>query len=71
MAASQPYFRSWCSCCIAFILIPFRLEWENNRLYEKLGLRWRLTKKQCDSSSMMEYVIEISFLPKVPILRPD
>lgn len=47
------------------------LEWENNRLYEKLGLRWRLTKKQCDSSSMMEYVIEISFLPKVPILRPD
>lgn len=32
------------------------LEWENSHLYHKLGLHWRLTKKRCDSSSMMEYV---------------
>ena len=32
------------------------LEWENSRLYHKLGLHWRLTKQRCDSSSMMEYV---------------
>lgn len=47
------------------------LEWENSHLYHKLGLHWRLTKKQCDSSSMMEYVISIEFLPKTPIYRPD
>ncbi|XP_063706125.1 cysteine-rich hydrophobic domain-containing protein 2 [Culicoides brevitarsis] len=47
------------------------LEWENSHLYRKLGLNWRLTKKQCDSSSMMEYVISIEFLPKTPIYRPD
>lgn len=32
------------------------LEWENNHLYHKLGLHWRLAKQRCDSSSMMEYV---------------
>lgn len=32
------------------------LEWENSRLYHKLGLHWRLTKQRCDTSSMMEYV---------------
>ncbi|XP_061943010.1 cysteine-rich hydrophobic domain-containing protein 2 isoform X1 [Apis cerana] len=33
------------------------LEWENSRLYHKLGLHWRLAKQRCDSSSMMEYKI--------------
>ncbi|CAH1636044.1 unnamed protein product [Spodoptera littoralis] len=47
------------------------LEWENSRLYNKLGLRWRLTKQHCDSSSMMEYVLLIEFIPKIPIYRPD
>lgn len=47
------------------------LEWENSYLYNKLGLHWRLSKQQCDSSSMMEYVILIEFLPKIPIYRPD
>ncbi|KAF7384809.1 hypothetical protein HZH68_014421 [Vespula germanica] len=47
------------------------LEWENGRLYHKLGLHWRLTKQRCDSSSMMEYVLLIEFIPKIPIYRPD
>ncbi|XP_014298507.1 cysteine-rich hydrophobic domain-containing protein 2 [Microplitis demolitor] len=47
------------------------LEWENGRLYHKLGLHWRLTKQRCDSSSMMEYVLLIEFIPKIPIYKPD
>ncbi|XP_033743133.1 cysteine-rich hydrophobic domain-containing protein 2-like [Pecten maximus] len=47
------------------------LDWENTRLYHKLGLHWRLSKQRCDSSSMMEYVLLIDFLPKIPIFRPD
>lgn len=47
------------------------LEWENSYLYNKLGLHWKLSKQQCDSSSMMEYVILIEFLPKIPIYQPD
>uniref|UniRef100_A0A4W3K3S5 Cysteine-rich hydrophobic domain 1 n=1 Tax=Callorhinchus milii TaxID=7868 RepID=A0A4W3K3S5_CALMI len=47
------------------------LEWENNRLYHKLGLHWKLSKRKCETSNMMEYVILIEFLPKFPILRPD
>ncbi|XP_014253800.1 cysteine-rich hydrophobic domain-containing protein 2 [Cimex lectularius] len=47
------------------------LEWENSHLYHKLGLHWRLAKQRCDSSSMMEYVLLIEFIPKIPIYRPD
>lgn len=47
------------------------LDWENSHLYNKLGLRWKLSKQRCDSSSMMEYVLLIEFIPKVPIFRPD
>lgn len=47
------------------------LEWENQHLYNKLGLRWRLNKQQCDSNSMLEYVLIIEFLPKIAIYRPD
>ncbi|KAM6151698.1 cysteine-rich hydrophobic domain-containing protein 1 isoform 1-T1 [Rhynchocyon petersi] len=47
------------------------LEWENNRLYHKLALHWKLTKRKCETSNMMEYVIIIEFLPKYPIFRPD
>ncbi|XP_023619578.1 cysteine-rich hydrophobic domain-containing protein 1 isoform X4 [Myotis lucifugus] len=47
------------------------LEWENNRLYHKLALHWKLTKRKCETSNMMEYVILIEFLPKYPIFRPD
>ncbi|XP_063415365.1 cysteine-rich hydrophobic domain-containing protein 2-like [Mytilus trossulus] len=47
------------------------LDWENNHLYHKLGLHWKLSKQRCDSSSMMEYVMLIEFIPKIPIFRPD
>ncbi|CAH1777832.1 unnamed protein product [Owenia fusiformis] len=47
------------------------LDWENNNLYYKLGLRWKLSKQKCDTTSMMEYVLLVEFIPKVPILRPD
>lgn len=47
------------------------LEWENSRLYHKLGLHWRLNKQWCDTNNMMEYVLLIEFIPKVPIHRPD
>uniref|UniRef100_A0A8C8ANZ3 Cysteine rich hydrophobic domain 2 n=1 Tax=Otus sunia TaxID=257818 RepID=A0A8C8ANZ3_9STRI len=32
------------------------LEWENNRLYHKLCLHWRLSKRKCETNNMMEYV---------------
>ncbi|XP_053329473.1 cysteine-rich hydrophobic domain-containing protein 1 isoform X3 [Spea bombifrons] len=32
------------------------LEWENNRLYYKLGLHWKLSRRKCESNNMMEYV---------------
>ncbi|XP_032557528.1 cysteine-rich hydrophobic domain-containing protein 1 isoform X1 [Chiroxiphia lanceolata] len=42
------------------------LEWENNRLYHKLGLHWKLSKRKCETSNMMEYVILIEFLQNIP-----
>lgn len=47
------------------------LEWENSHLYHKLGLHWRLNKQWCDTNSLMEYVLLVEFIPKVPIYRPD
>lgn len=47
------------------------LEWENQHLYNKLGLRWKLNKQQCDTNAMLEYVLIIEFLPKIAIYRPD
>ncbi|XP_041076575.1 cysteine-rich hydrophobic domain-containing protein 1 isoform X1 [Polyodon spathula] len=37
----------------------------------QLGLHWKLSKRKCESSNMMEYVILIEFLPKYPVFRPD
>ncbi|KAL4230133.1 Cysteine-rich hydrophobic domain-containing protein 2 [Mactra antiquata] len=47
------------------------LDWENSHLYNKLGLHWRLSKQRCDSSSMMEYVLKVEYIPKVSIFHPD
>ncbi|KAK7930010.1 hypothetical protein WMY93_006405 [Mugilogobius chulae] len=73
-----------CCCTLGFSLWPViclskrtrrslekLLEWENNRLYHKLCLHWRLSKRKCETNNMMEYVILIEFLPKIPIFRPD
>lgn len=32
------------------------LDWENNHLYHKIGLHWRLNKQRVDTSSITEYV---------------
>nr|CAG4650549.1 EOG090X0FHK [Sida crystallina] len=47
------------------------LDWENNHLYNKLGLHWQLSKQRCDSSAMVEYVLLIEFIPRLQIHRPD
>ncbi|NXA60813.1 CHIC1 protein, partial [Mohoua ochrocephala] len=41
------------------------LEWENNRLYHKLGLHWKLSKRKCETSNMMEYVSIASVLTAI------
>ncbi|TDH16108.1 hypothetical protein EPR50_G00016410 [Perca flavescens] len=73
-----------CCCTLGFSLWPViclskrtrrslekLLEWENSRLYHKLCLHWILSKRKCETNNMMEYVILIEFLPKIPIFRPD
>nr|ACO11073.1 Cysteine-rich hydrophobic domain 2 protein [Caligus rogercresseyi] len=47
------------------------LDWENSHLYNKLGLRWKLARRRCDSTLMMEYVLLIEFIPKQQIYKPD
>ena len=45
---------------------------ENHRLYNKLGLNWKLTKERCHSNyAFMEYVLVIEFLPKLHLYQPD
>jgi hypothetical protein len=44
---------------------------ENQRIYFKLGLKWRLAKIKCNSNSLMEYVLLIDFLPTVMLYHPD
>ncbi|XP_047222664.1 cysteine-rich hydrophobic domain-containing protein 2 isoform X2 [Girardinichthys multiradiatus] len=73
-----------CCCTLGFSLWPViclskrtrrsiekLLEWENNRLYHKLCVHWKLSKRKCETNNMMEYVILIEFLPKIPIFKPD
>ncbi|XP_011684140.1 cysteine-rich hydrophobic domain-containing protein 2 [Strongylocentrotus purpuratus] len=52
-------------------MIEKSLDWENSRLYYKLGLHWTLCKEQCESSNMKEYVLKIEFVPRLNILKPD
>jgi hypothetical protein len=47
------------------------LELENQRLYSKLGLNWKLSKVRCDSNSLLEYVIKIEFSPTILLFQPD
>ncbi|XP_071787180.1 cysteine-rich hydrophobic domain-containing protein 2-like [Asterias amurensis] len=52
-------------------MVQKALDWENSKMYHKLGLHWSLSKEKCESSNMMEYVLKIEFIPKVSILKPD
>ncbi|VDK66957.1 unnamed protein product [Anisakis simplex] len=48
------------------------LDHENQVLYNKLGLHWRLARRPVDLSySMTEYVLLLEMLPKAPLLLPD
>nr|XP_002126009.1 cysteine-rich hydrophobic domain-containing protein 2 [Ciona intestinalis] len=47
------------------------LGWENRQLYHKLGLQWKLQKRKLTNNNMMEYVLVIEHLPKLPIYQPD
>lgn len=73
-----------CCCTLGFSMMPTvcitrrtRLmlekvvEWENNRLYHKLGLHWRLSREKSENSTMVEYVLILEYLPKVSIYQPD
>ncbi|XP_021118003.1 cysteine-rich hydrophobic domain-containing protein 2 isoform X2 [Heterocephalus glaber] len=40
------------------------LEWENNRLYHKLCLHWRLSKRKCETNNMMEYILSVQTFVK-------
>jgi len=47
------------------------LEWENNQLYRRLGLKWKLIQMHLDNSSMLEYVLVIEYIPKFQLYMPD
>uniref|UniRef100_A0A3Q4AEU0 Uncharacterized protein n=1 Tax=Mola mola TaxID=94237 RepID=A0A3Q4AEU0_MOLML len=57
-----------CLCCCCTVGCSL---WPVICLNKRLGLHWKLSKRKCESSNMMEYVILIEFLPKYPIFRPD
>ena len=74
----------FCCCTLGCSLLPVifmnkkarlsinkLLALENQRLYLKLGLKWKLTKIKCNSNSLMEYVLLIEFLPTVLLYQPD
>uniref|UniRef100_A0A0N5AMB0 Erf4 domain-containing protein n=1 Tax=Syphacia muris TaxID=451379 RepID=A0A0N5AMB0_9BILA len=48
------------------------LDRENQILYNKLGLQWRLARRPADMNhNLTEYVLVLELLPKMPILLPD
>ena len=74
----------FCCCTLGCSLLPVifmnkkaklsvnkLLEMENQRLYLKLGLKWKLTKIKYNSNSLLEYVLLIEFLPTILLYQPD
>ncbi|CAD5217521.1 unnamed protein product [Bursaphelenchus okinawaensis] len=48
------------------------LDYENQQLYNRLGLHWRLARKPVEHSSRLtEYVLLLETLPKMPLMLPD
>lgn len=47
------------------------IDYENQRLYHKLGLEWSLVPVRIDGSPMLEYVIRIDHIPRIPLSYPD
>ncbi|CAF3270469.1 unnamed protein product [Rotaria socialis] len=73
-----------CCCTIGLSLCPVLclnkrskdavskvLDWENARLYHKLGLHWQLTKQKCPNNAVQEYVLMIEFRPPLSLSHPD
>lgn len=74
----------FCCCTLGCSLLPViymnkkaklsinkLLDMENQRLYLKLGLKWRLAKLKCNSNSLLEYALLIEFLPTLLLYQPD
>ena len=78
-------FGSICCCCTfgcsllpvfyinkkAKLTINKLLSIENERIYKKLGIKWRLAKQKLNSGSLLEYVIIIDLMPSLLIYEPD
>uniref|UniRef100_A0A1I7ZC76 Erf4 domain-containing protein n=1 Tax=Steinernema glaseri TaxID=37863 RepID=A0A1I7ZC76_9BILA len=48
------------------------LDRENQQLYNKLGLHWRLARKSVENhANMTEFVLLLEIVPKRPLLLPD
>jgi hypothetical protein len=75
----------FCCCTLGFSFLPVIylnkkarlsinkfLEMENQRIYLKLGLKWKLCKIKCgNTSSLQEFVVQIDFLPAISLYHPD
>jgi len=78
-------FGSICCCCTlgcsllpvvylnkkAKLAIKKFLNGENESIYRKLGIKWRLSKQKCNSNSLLEYVLIIDIMPVLPLYQPD
>ena len=47
------------------------LDWENNRLYYRLGYRWRLISFRPDSTLLREYAVILEHLPRLYLHIPE
>lgn len=48
------------------------LDYENQQLYNRLGLHWRLARQQIEGSgTLVEYVLVLESLQKIPLNMPD
>ncbi|XP_025832329.1 cysteine-rich hydrophobic domain-containing protein 1-like isoform X2 [Agrilus planipennis] len=45
------------------------LDWENNRLYCRLGFSWKIEQQRFEHFN--EYVLVLEELPKVHVYKPD
>lgn len=44
-------------------------EFENDRLYHKLGLNWRLARNR--QETLVEYILVVEFLPRLYLNKPE
>lgn len=78
------HYSALCCCTLGCSLLPVvclsrrsinaiekLLDYENARLYNKLGLNWRLARQHCDTNNLTEFVLLIEFLDRESILKPD